>query len=504
MTAANDGRASRVSHGARWVSPAQLAAYSMALQLPPPAGFKHPLLRYPVGCGFTQRVGYPFSAAPAQIWTNTPRPWLMPDGHSDAGAMHAARVPCSAAAHGRGAADAVCVDAGMSASSLAGGPGILPQIAEEASEDEWHGTELGGWGMSKGYHNADAPCRAAAAADEAAWGAQHGADSLPPSTAAVPCALEGTKSSVPGAADKQVESQAVDGSTEEQLQVAGGGSLAGPAPLDADGASQQCRSALQPAAVLRATQEAAGPAAADQQKFTAVLIPLRGAHRPVAARVLRRPELLYSAVGEVDDAAAGLLPGDAGGERPAAEGEQESKDEAMKRGRGDMDIDMFSWINDREIVRKDVGGWAGVAASQGDSLGEGAPGHRRGRPMEGPDGGGRQAPCVDSWADGPLGDALPLTGTACGDVEEVQQRRTTRPQTLPRLEALHMGNHHDMGAGVALQLSSLKQTVSPNRPRLSDAAVLPPTGALPTRADSACAPSPTALGLHACVARQHE
>lgn len=481
----------------------------MALQLPPPAGFKHPLLRYPVGCGFTQRVGYPFSAAPAQIWTNLPQP--IPNDRSEAAATAAARVPYSGAAHSGGAADVVYNDTGLRTWSQMGGrgPGTLPQIAEEPSEDDWHDTELGGWGASSGYDGGQVPSRQAAAAVATASGAQHAVDCVAPSTAAAPCALECAEPSGLGSADENVaEGQEVDGCMEGELQVAGGSSLAGPAPLDAHAVSLPCRDALRPAAVPRAAAEAADVDVAYQQRFTAVVIPQRGAHGPVLARVAGRSDLLYSAVDEEDGAAAaaGFLHHGARGTQPQARGGRDShgKDDAANYEHGKMDIDMFTWINDREIVRKDIGGWSGVAASQGDSDGGEAPGDRCG-PMVGAAGGGEHAPCImDSWVDGLPGAALPLVSAACSNAEEVQQWRMRQAQTLPRLEPLHMDDHRGGGSGVALRLSPVNRMVSPNRPRLSDAAVLPPTGKLPPQADSACGPPLTALGLHARMARQQE
>lgn len=466
MAAADRAQQRRNADGPPWVSPAQLAGYSMALQLPPPAGFTHPLLRYPAGCGFTQRVGYPFSAAPAQLWAN------QADPHPDAVDCDAppgpAPVSIACPAQTSCATDALFLDSGLGALSDRGprGAGGLPQIAEELSEDGLPDSDLDECGVSaRSSSCADrgTPCGRVSLGDPPAWQAQRFND----------CS----------ATRAGVELEDEGGCEERQLVEAGGHSLAGPAPVDAQVPQRLCLDSLRPSPDPAAQQDTRDGGGVAEEARMEVVIPQRGTHGPVLARVAGRPELQYAALdhagdGPADKSALGAA------QVAAAAGGHPAGDPTHCSCRP-VEINMLSWINDLAVARQSVGCGGAAAAQRCPEAQDGAA-QPCGGLMVGSGGGGLGGPGMGGWDEGPYDTALEfMYAPAAGHVQGEEHSSRGPPQTLRRLEPSPPDGQYDGWSEVAMRLSPINQETSYSRPRMSDAA--PAHGHPPPPAHPACA-----------------
>eukprot|EP00892_Ulva_mutabilis_P012193 jgi/Ulvmu1/9346/UM050_0098.1 len=427
-----------------WISPAQLAAYSMALQLPPPAGFNHMLLRYPAGRGFTQRVGYPFAGAPAQYWTDLPRrdvPAAASRSGSTMGGPHALFAPLNS----------TLTSSACSGPVIPTAHGPLPRIDEEFSAEEgvWavmEGCGRDSWrGLGASERSADSCMHGVLSGDADAWGGHR--------------EKEGGRSHRDGVrGGGGASGGSVDGGVEAAtdcdgwgLEAAGGSSMAGPAPLDVLVAApaHACMAADAP-------QRTGEAVTVSVDAGMPVMIRPRGRRAPVVARVATKAALQYTAL-------------DAGDEDAAQRAQQDTLSQPQGAAGGHAtragDVDMFSWINDRAIGQ-----------AEADS-GPESHGRRDGRPARTaglPHGAGakEQHACgnaAEEWADAALeaGRALVGAGQAgpAAGGRSTQHGQPDRLVIVPRTEPLL---EYGCGAEVAWRLAPMTREATATRPRLGD------------------------------------
>lgn len=309
----------------------------MTLHLPPPAGFNHTLLRYPVGRGFTQRAGYPFAGAPAQLWTAFPERAPGPAAVSAASSPACARVPFESQ-HDGGGGHQVLTDAADRRISM------LPRIDEEQS------TEGGAWGTY------EVPCESGRSGSACASDAGMHDPQTPRTSAmgsdsggAAPLSAEDHAHDAIGPAQPDTSMATAAGVDGDRLLEQSATSLAGPAPLEMS--TPQERAGSGGLAARLAAVDAAQDAAGGTQASVPVVIRARGSHAPVVARLVTKPSLVYAAM-------------EAGGEGATQRVRREARpapvpppDGAAVAGvAGETEIDMFSWINDRAEVRVEACG----------------------------------------------------------------------------------------------------------------------------------------------------